>query len=251
MGRDELDDALVSRGGTARIERAGTVVAVIGRCCCMKKERRLLDDRVINDFAQRLVPEAFTRRHTADRVEIVDARPSGAAAFDHWVEQRLREAPTERYAWGGRPVRYVIVEASDGTRWRWEGDACCEPEWLAEVVCEESHHLPEPWVFAVELEWPDPVPLDETVQLEWPDAVQLDEGEPTGTVMPQGAWQATWYAEARGRGIAVTRAGQVEIDGDDRIVGRRELAPRTGLPKAFHGVLRGHPARKSHPLRRR
>ncbi len=68
--------------------------------------------------------------------------------------------------------------------------------------------------------------------------------------MPEGAWHATWYAEARGRGVAATRAGQVEID-RDRIVRRRELEPRTGLPKAFHGVLRGHPARKSHPLRRR
>ncbi len=44
----------------------------------------MLDDRVINDFAQRLVPEAFTRRHSAHHVEIVDVRPSGAAAFDHW-----------------------------------------------------------------------------------------------------------------------------------------------------------------------
>lgn len=203
----------------------------------------MYDDRVIDDFAQRLVPEAFAHRHTAYDVNVVDTPASGSAAFDHWVEERIQEAAAQRYAWGGRPIRYVIIEAGDGTRWRWDGEQCCPPEWLADRVREESHQLPEPWLFAVELGWPDPV---------W-EFYDEDLGELVGLtepVVPGSNWPATWYAEARGRGVATTRAGQVDIDRDGRIVGRRELPPREGLAGAFHRVLRGHPDRKRHPLRR-
>ncbi|MFN2555807.1 MAG: hypothetical protein ABR592_02875 [Nitriliruptorales bacterium] len=117
---------------------------------------------------------------------------------------------------------------------------CCEPEWLAEMVCDESHHLPEPWVFAIELEWLDPV-----------DEYDDEPRKGTEPATPEGTWPAIWYAEARGRGVAATRAGQVDIDADDRIVRRHELLPRAGLPKVFHRILRGHPDRKRYPKRGR
>lgn len=204
----------------------------------------MIDDRIITDFAEHLVPEAFARPHTADRVEVVDVSDRGQEGFERWLVERVVAVPRERYAWGGRPVLYAIVESADGTRWRWDDSGCCEPAWLARRVRDECAELPEPWVFAVRLDWPDEI--WEVEDPETCDYIRLPE-----PIVPPGDWPATWYAEARGRGLATVAAGRLWIGPSDGITTNEPLPPRQGVPGAFHGILRGHPDRKRHPLRRR
>lgn len=200
----------------------------------------MFDDSVITDFADRLVPEAFDRRHTAHRVEVVPERFHGGDAFLSWVDARIGEALVDRYAWGGRPLRYAVVEAEDRTRWRWDGGICEELDWFSGRVRREAMELRQPWLFAVELAWPAPV--WEAYDPELGEMVELDEP----VVEP--AWTATWYAEARSRGAAVTAAGSLDLHGE-QLVSERPVPARAGVPGIFHRILYCHPDRKRFPLR--
>lgn len=207
-----------------------------------------MDDRHIVAFAEALVPEAFARPHTAYRVEVVDPR-EGPDEFDWWVAELIPAMIADRYPAGHRPVRIVIVEGGDGLRWRWDDSPCCLPEWTVKRVRREAAPVPEPWLFAIELPWPEP---------SW-QAYDREVGEVVELVEPrwqETTWQATWYAEARGRGEAAVRAGTVILDYDperdtDRQIARIPLPVDAGLPRLFHRILYGHPARKQHRLRRR
>ena len=86
-----------------------------------------MHDATIADFAVHLVPEAFGRRHSARRADLVADVPSGADAFDDWVTARVAEAVVDRYPAGGRPVRFIVVEGGDGLRLRWDESPCCAP----------------------------------------------------------------------------------------------------------------------------
>lgn len=200
----------------------------------------MFDDRVITDFADRLVPEAFARHHTAHRVDVVAERPRGADGFARWIDARIGEALADRYAWGGRPLRYAIVEAADRTRWRWDGSPCEERDWFVGRVRREARELVQPWVFAVELPWPEPV--WEHYDPEVDDYVELD--EPIVDLR----WTATWYAEARGGGAAATTAGCLDLYGEE-VAAERTVSPRAGTAGLFHRILYGHPDRKRFPLR--
>ena len=208
----------------------------------------MIDDRHIDAFGQNLVPEAFSRRHTAHLVEHVDDVPQGPDAFETWRDQRLAAAIADRYPAGHRPVRMVIVEGSDGIRWRWDDDPCCSADWLASRVCREARDVPEPWVFAIALPWPEP-------RFEVIDPVTREHVELSEPMWLDTRWHATWYAEARGRGVALTRAGLIDLEYDPRTDhdtehGRAPLPVDVGEARAFHRVLYGHPARRQHPLRR-
>lgn len=208
----------------------------------------MIDDRHITAFGQHLVPEAFSRPHTAHLVEQVEEVPHGADAFDRWRDRLVDACIADRYPAGHRPVRILIVEGSDGIRWRWDGDPCCPAEWLVSRVREEARPIPDPWVFAIELPWPeirheviDPV-TRELVALREP--IWLDT-----------RWCATWYAEARGRGVARTCAGLVDLEyvpstDDDIVHGRYAFPVDTDEARDFHRILYGHPARRANPLRR-
>ena len=64
-------------------------------------------------------------------------------------------------------------------------------------------------------------------------------------------WTATWYAEARGRGVADTFAGYLHLDAEEA-TSTGALHPRaTTVTREFHRMLYRHPARRLHPLRRR
>lgn len=207
-----------------------------------------MDDRHITAFAETLVPEAFERPHSAYRVEVVQP-VEGPGEFDWWVRDRIRAMIAYRYPAGHRPVRAVIVEGSDGLRWRWDDSPCCLPEWTARRVRREAAPIPEPWLFAIELPWPEPT--WEAYDPQQGAVVELPEPRWECT-----AWQATWYAEARGRGEAAVAAGAVILDYDpeldtDTQLARIPLPVDGGLPRIFHKILYRHPARKQHPLRRR
>lgn len=209
-----------------------------------------MHDAAIADFAVHLVPEAFARRHTARRVDLVTDVPSGPDAFDDWVTARVAEAVVDRYPAGGRPVRFIVVEDGDGLRLRWDESPCCEPAWFARKVNREVAEAPTPWVFAVELPWPSPT---------WGAWVDQDGDrwwDPDVEVAPEPAWQATWYAEGRGRGVATVRAGVVDLlehpaTDTDTIVDQRDVPYRDHVVAAYHRILHRHPARAAHHLRRR
>lgn len=80
-------------------------------------------------------------------------------------------------------------------------------------------------VFAVDLPWPEPIwevydpQLGEYRDLEEPLI------DPDGDI--------SWYAEARGRGVASVRAGTVAMY-LDREHARRETSPKTGLARTSH-----------------
>jgi hypothetical protein len=206
----------------------------------------MIDDRYIAHFTDNLVPEAFARRHTAWLVEVHDNTRRGPAAFQDWVDHLVPAMINGRYPAGHRPVRIIIVEGSDGVRWRWDGDPCCQPSWLVDRVRDESRAIPDPWVFAIELPWAEPV---YATRDEWGEWVESAEPHWVDTT-----WQATWYAEARGRGVARTVAGAVGLDYDpatgwDRVLWHEDLSVRAPLPRVFHRILYGHPSRRDHPLR--
>lgn len=209
------------------------------------------DDPALTAFAQQLIPEAFARRHTAYRVERVEPPlAAGLDGFDRWVEQRLRDALLERYPNGYRPDRIVIVDGDDGIRWLWDGDASCPASRTVNGVRREARPIDDPWLFAIELPWPEPTLYywDD----EYGQSVTLSRPAWLETI-----WRATWYAEARGRGVASVRAGTVVLDYDPYADHDTQLlrwpVPVREDPVAarFHRILYGHPARKAHPLRRR
>ncbi len=117
----------------------------------------MLDDRAIAAFAAHLVPEAFTRRHTAHRVDVAEERLVGASGFARWLEERTLAAVETRYADGLAPLGLAVVESLDGVRWRWDLGDCEDPSWFVERVRAEAQDLPEPWLFSVVLPRPEPV----------------------------------------------------------------------------------------------
>lgn len=208
----------------------------------------MIDDRHINAFGQNLVPEALSRPHTAHLAEHVDDVPRGPDAFARWRDQRLVAAIADRYPAGGRPVRIVIIEGSDGVRWRWDGEPCCPVQWLVDRVRREARAIPDPWMFAIELPWPEP-------RFEVVDPVTREYVGLREPMWLDTGWHATWYAEARGRGVALTSAGLVDLEYDptadqDTERGRAPLPVDVSEARVFHKVLYGHAARRANPLRR-
>lgn len=205
----------------------------------------MVDD--LSAFAEELVPEAFTRRHTAYRVHRVDPL-WGESGFSVFIESLLRYAVLYRCSCGAFPIRMVVIEGGDGIAWYWADELDGPASWMVERVRRDAYPIPDPWLFAIELMRPEPDPL-------WVDGVTA----PLGTVPPPPdlRWMAVWYAEARGRGMAMTRAGIVDLEylpdeNADRVLAEAAIPVRRDpLTRDFHRILYAHPARKQHPLRRR
>lgn len=211
----------------------------------------MLDQPELSPFAEELIPEAFTRPHTAYRVHRVDEPLSGERGFAQFIESLLRYTLTYRCECGVFPARMVVVEGGDGVAWYWDDDICCPADWTVERVRREARPIPEPWLFAIELLRPDPPPA--TFWEEQPDGDLIALPSPSWQDL---SWVAVWYAEARGRGMAHTEAGvvhleQVPHEGTDRIMGQTPIMPAGDpMTRDFHRILHAHPARKEHPLRR-
>lgn len=208
----------------------------------------MLDPPELSPFAEELIPEAFTRRHTAFRVHRVDEPLSGEPGFGLFVDSLLRYTLGYRCDCGLFPSRMVVVEDGDGICWYWDEETPWPPSWTVERVRREARSLPEPWLFAIELPRPDPAS-----EPTWWDGITA----PVTTVPPPRdlSWTAVWYAEARGRGMAQTGAGIVQLEhvpweDMDRVVDGMPIAPADHpTTRDFHRILYAHPARKQHPLR--
>lgn len=204
-------------------------------------------DAVLDAFREQLHPAALTTRFTGTSVAPVPAPPLGRAGFDAWVEQRLAEVLADRYPVGGRPAFVVLVDGTDGLRWRWDDDPCSQSDWFAGRVARELDHVVAPTLLGAELRHPEPSweGFDPATG-EWEEWSEPRWVDPTGTLV--------WYAEARRPDVAAVRAGVVELrrepDGREVVTGRREVAPRSRRDVAgFARVLRGHEARRRHRLR--
>ena len=200
----------------------------------------MIPDAVLSDFAEHLIPEAFEAPTRARRVYREQAR-FGPEDFDAWIEQRVAEALTVRWPLGDPPG--IVAYLTDGRlRWCFDDCGCGYLECVTGVMGDEALGVSEPWVFGAVL--PRPEGRWELVHDE--DGNELDEvwREPTTSV-----WPAVWYAEARGRGVAATRAGFLQLDGE-QVRSHTDLEVRaTPATRQLHRVLFRHPARKRHPLR--
>ncbi|MBW3663406.1 MAG: hypothetical protein KY469_09935 [Actinobacteria bacterium] len=200
-------------------------------------------DAAIREWARHLVPEAFAVPTRAHRVEL--ARASDRTSdFDAWIAEQRRFARTVEYQFGrdapphgDHPLGVAIVEHGD-ERWRWDAD-CEEPRCLAAKVREDVATFRELWLFLTLTPGPRyawlPPPDDE------------DGFEELQLVEPR--WKMLWYAEARGQGTARIVTGIDHMDMWER-VDTVPLPPRTPFERAAGDILRGHPDRRRHPIRR-
>ncbi len=206
-------------------------------------------DALLSDFAAHLVPEAFGSFTRADRVllEPVDLSTAtgdvdAAVWFDRWVVDRLEDA-LEAVFPDGHP--WAVVYVSDGrVRRRYVDCGCGNLSCATNPATDEVFDVATPWLFAADLPRPAPV---------W-QPLYDDEGVVVDDILvepSEGRWRATWYAEARGRGVVASRAGIIHLDGAV-VVDAERITPRdTMVTRDLHGILRGHPARRRHPLRGR
>lgn len=204
-------------------------------------DAEMIPDQALADFADHLVPEAFERFTAAGRVRLEEPR-SGPDGFDDWIEQRLAEALDWRWPRGDAPL--VVAFLSDGRlRWCFDDGGCGPLEAVRALVGIEAATIARPWLLAAVL--PRPTGHGE---------VATDEdGSGSGEVWRASSetrWRAGWYAEARGRGVAATRAGLVDLVGE-RPTARHEIeVTATEATRQLHRTLYRHPARRRHPLRR-
>lgn len=209
------------------------------------------DDTITHEFfasfAEHLVPEAFTTPTRAHRVTLEFAGPIGTAGpeartrFDRWIDARVEDALAASWP-HDRPL--VVAFTSDGHLLRrYDEDGCGQLDWLVTLVRREVAAIDTPWVFGAAL--PRPQPSWEMVYDE--DGNEVDEVlRPPSTSV----WTATWYAEARGGGVADTVAGYLHLDGEEVVAAGPLDVRATTATREFHRMLYRHPARRLHPLRR-
>ncbi len=207
-----------------------------------------IQHEVFASFAEHLVPEAFAAPTRAFRVSLDGGGPaqgSGAQArarFDRWIDARLADALAATWP-HDKPL--VVAFTSDGHLLRrYDENGCGHLECVVGLVQREVAVIDTPWVFGAAL--PRPRPFWELVFDE--DGDQVDEVlRPPSTDL----WTATWYAEARGGGVADTVAGYLHLDGEEVTVAGPLHVRATAETREFHRMLYRHPARRLHPLRRR
>lgn len=187
-------------------------------------------DQAIAEFAQHLVPEAFSVPSTAYRVDLLPL-PVRSTAFAEWIERCRRDAVAATYPAGGAPSGVVFVRRGD-ERWRWDQDSCCELEWLTSRINAEISLFAQPWVFVCSLRSRERA-LD----------AAGDDADPETLL-----WTQPWYAEARGRGVAAVLSGIAQLHGSD-VIGRTSLPDSTPFERAARRVLSRHPSRRQYRLR--
>ncbi len=210
-----------------------------------------LQHEIFASFAEHLVPEAFatpTRAHRVFRETSGPAPTDGARSrgqarlrFDRWIDARLADALAASWP-HDRPL--VVAFTSDGQLLRrYDENGCGHLDCVVGLVQREVAAIDTPWVFGADLPRPQP----------WWDMELDEDGNEAGQVLrppSTSTWTATWYAEARGGGVADTVAGMLHLDGEE-VTSAVPLHVRASwATREFHRMLYRHPARRLHPLRR-
>jgi hypothetical protein len=194
-----------------------------------------------------LVPAAFEFPHTASHAALADDGAYGSTDFTRWVSLTITRLLALPFPTGGYVALSVVVESASGLRLRWDDTACAEPGWLADRVRPEAVMLEDPWLLGVDATRAPRgcVAFDDQRQTYLPclDATSAELHR-----------HASWYAEARGRGVAKVLAGGAFLEptvtgGDVRLALRERDINDVGPAIAYRRVLRAHPARRAHRLR--
>ena len=162
--------------------------------------------------------------------------------FDRWIDARIEDALAASWP-HDRPL--VVAYTSDGQLLRrYDENGCGHLECVVGLVQQELAAIDTPWVFGAAL--PRPQPFWEIVYDE--DGNEIDEllRAPSSS-----RWAATWYAEARGGGVADTLAGYVHLEHEEVTAAGPLHVRATTATRGFHRILYRHQARRHHPLRRR
>lgn len=187
-------------------------------------------DQAITEFAEHLVPEAFTTASSASRVEIIPL--DGKNPFGTWLERCRREAVTARDP-DGAGLGGVVYVQRDDERWRWDlPDAVWPLGLLADRVRNDVVDFPDPLVFVCSL-W-----ARERQRLRGASPEALD----------CLAWTVPWYLEVRRAAAVGVFTGLCDVVGST-IVGDRPLPARTRFERDARNVLLRHPSRRRHRLR--
>ncbi len=207
---------------------------------------------IFASFADHLVPEAFARPTRAYRVTLetsgpvhadrTPARAQARARFGSWIDARILDALAASWP-HDRPL--VVAFTSDGQLLRrYDENGCGHLDCVVGLVQREVAAIDTPWVFGADLPRPQP----------WWDMGFDEDGNETGQVLrppSDSTWTATWYAEARGGGVADTFAGYLHLDGEEVTSAGPLHVRATAATREFHRMLYRPPARRLHPLRRR
>ena len=211
-----------------------------------------LRHEIFASFAEHLVPEAFATPTRAHRVFRETSGPAPAdagwapaqarARFDRWIDARIADALAASWP-HDRPL--VVAFTSDGHLLRrYDENGCGHLDCVVALVQREVVAIDTPWVFGAALPRPQP----------WWDIVEDEDGNEVEQVLRPPSttnWTATWYAEARGGGVAATYAGCLDLDGEEVISAAALPVRARAETREFHRMLYRHPARRLHPLRRR
>ncbi len=207
-----------------------------------------IQHQIFATFAEHLVPEAFATPTRAHRVSLETSGPAPAdrararARFDRWVDDRIEDALEASWP-HDRPL--VVAFTSDGHLLRrYDENGCGHLDCVVGLVQREVAAIETPWVFGATL--PRPQPFLEMLYDEDGNEVAEVLRQPSTT-----SWTATWYAEARGGGVAESGAGQLHLDAEMVISAGPLHVRATAVTRGFHRMLYRHPARRLHPLRRR
>ena len=207
-----------------------------------------IQHEVFASFAEHLVPEAFATPTRAYRVVCETSGPAPAdraqarARFDCWIDDRIEDALAASWP-HDRPL--VVAYTSDGHLLRrYDENGCGHLDCVVGLVQAEVAAIDTPWVFGAALPRPQP----------FLEMMYDEDGNEVAEVLRQPStrsWTATWYAEARGRGVADTFAGELHLDGEVVTSAGPLHVRATAGTREFHRMLHRHPARRLHPLRRR
>lgn len=153
------------------------------------------------------------------------------ADVDAWIREAWTHCLRRYLAYpNDPPFGAAVIEDRDRGR-VYEQSPCETGEWFLERVATETRAAAEPWML---VQLPAVPGVERQMWQSW---------APGRDPLP---CTFTWYFEARGRGQATRLWGHAQID-----VRVAALWSQDGLepPRAYAAVLRGHPARRRHPIR--
>ena len=194
-----------------------------------------MDDDQIQAFADALESAGdFTTPRTVIARRVPALLATRRSMPTSWLGEALDALVAHIRADELPPLGAALLQGPDWCRILDQG--CCEQAaWFVERLSADARELAEPWV-AVAL----PDPTASGLPMEHYEVMNLDR--------PVRITRLRWYAEMRSTTAAAAFAGTAELDGGSAAVDARAVLPRDA---GFLGrVLRGHPARRRHRLRR-
>ena len=202
-----------------------------------------MDEAAIREFFDGLVDaHGFMAPTTA--IDGWATSPYPAGSFEPWLHDVFCRVIRHYVETGVQPLTDAAV-ISGADRSRLYEPGAQDPRlrvpgqhetrrWFLHRLSHEAAEVDEPWLYLVLPVGHSPVDLRGVLPPE------VDTRGATG-------WFMWWFAELRGRGIALAMSGAAVLT-DER--GSMWSHDQSHTPAFFDRILRGHPARRRHPIRR-